>query len=125
MPRNLGRLTLHRGGARAGSGPREIADEIRTHLPRWRTETRTEPDGAVTVSAEKGYTREAGNLIFHFSLVGVLAAVAIGKIVGYEGSVIVVADNGPGSATPHPPSTTPSARAAPSTEPAWTRSACA
>ncbi|MGB3769747.1 MAG: cytochrome c biogenesis protein ResB [Rhodococcus sp. (in: high G+C Gram-positive bacteria)] len=97
VPRNLGRLTLHRGGARGGE-PREIADEVRRHLPRWRTEIRTEPgaDGAVTVSAEKGYTREAGNLIFHFSLVGVLAAVAIGKIVGYEGSVIVVADNGPG-----------------------------
>ena len=97
VPRNLGRLTLHRGGTRAGR-PEEIADDVRRNLPRWRTEIRTEPGsgGVVTVSAEKGYTREAGNLIFHFSLVGILAAVAIGKIVGYEGSVIVVADHGPG-----------------------------
>ena len=44
---------------------------------------------AVTISAEKGYLREVGNLIFHLSLLGLLVAIAVGKMVGYEGSVIV------------------------------------
>ncbi|HEY5881507.1 MAG TPA: cytochrome c biogenesis protein ResB, partial [Nakamurella sp.] len=30
-----------------------------------------------------------GNLVFHFSLLGLLVAIAVGKMVGYEGSVIV------------------------------------
>lgn len=34
--------------------------------------------------------------MFHFSLIGLLVTVAIGKLVGYEGSVIVIADGGPG-----------------------------
>ncbi|HEY7811659.1 MAG TPA: cytochrome c biogenesis protein ResB, partial [Nakamurella sp.] len=44
---------------------------------------------AVTISGEKGFLRELGNLVFHFSLLGLLVAIAIGKMVGYEGSVIV------------------------------------
>ena len=43
----------------------------------------------MTISAEKGYLREVGNLIFHLSLLGLLVAIAVGKMVGYEGSVIV------------------------------------
>lgn len=43
----------------------------------------------MTISAEKGYLREVGNLVFHLSLLGLLVAVAVGKMVGYEGSVIV------------------------------------
>jgi cytochrome c biogenesis protein len=31
-----------------------------------------------SISAEKGYLRETGNLVFHFSLVGVLIAIGIG-----------------------------------------------
>ncbi|GAA1357275.1 cytochrome c biogenesis protein ResB [Arthrobacter rhombi] len=49
------------------------------------------PDGQVpSVGAERGYIREVGNLIFHFSLIGVLAAVAIGGVFGYTGQRIVV-----------------------------------
>ena len=43
----------------------------------------------LTISAEKGYLREVGNLVFHLSLLGLLVAIAVGKMVGYEGSVIV------------------------------------
>ena len=43
----------------------------------------------MTISAEKGYVREVGNLVFHLSLLGLLVAIAVGKLVGYEGSVIV------------------------------------
>jgi cytochrome c biogenesis protein len=43
-----------------------------------------------SVRAEKGYLREAGNLVFHVSLLGVLVGVAIGSLWGYRGNAIVV-----------------------------------
>lgn len=48
-------------------------------------------DGKWSLSAERGYLREAANLVFHLSLVGILATVAIGRMVYYEGQVIVIA----------------------------------
>lgn len=54
------------------------------------------------VSAEKGYLREFGNLVFHFALLGLLVAVAVGKLFGYEGNVIVIADGGPGFCSASP-----------------------
>ena len=63
---------------------------------RWRTQVRTEPSGAVTVAAEKGYLRETGNLVFHVSLVVLLAGIALGGLFGYKGTVLVV--NGQGFA---------------------------
>lgn len=41
------------------------------------------------VAAEKGYLRETGNLVFHFSLILILIAVAIGGLFGWRGNVIV------------------------------------
>ncbi|MCV7192463.1 cytochrome c biogenesis protein ResB [Mycolicibacterium brumae] len=99
-PRNLGRLPKHAEGCAVGD-PESVAAGITAKLRGWRTITR--PDGAgVTVSAEKGYLREFGNLVFHFSLLGLLAAVAAGKLFGYEGNVIVIADGGPGFCTASP-----------------------
>jgi cytochrome c biogenesis protein len=42
------------------------------------------------ISAEKGYSRETGNLVFHFALIGVLAAVGIGSGFGYSGQRVLV-----------------------------------
>jgi cytochrome c biogenesis protein len=42
------------------------------------------------VSAEKGYLREVGNLIFHLSLLGVLIAIAIGGLFGYKADKLLV-----------------------------------
>jgi cytochrome c biogenesis protein len=42
-------------------------------------------EAAITVSAERGYMRETGNLIFHFALVGVLIAVGFGGGFGFAG----------------------------------------
>ncbi len=42
-----------------------------------------------TVSAEKGYLRETGNLVFHISLVVLLAGIAVGSMFGYNGKVLV------------------------------------
>ncbi|OBI80573.1 cytochrome c biogenesis protein ResB, partial [Mycobacterium asiaticum] len=87
--------------AEAVGDPDSLAASITGRLRGWRTATRRQGD-AVEVSAEKGYLREFGNLVFHFSLLGLLVAVAAGKLFGYEGNVIVIADGGPGfcSATP-------------------------
>ena len=106
-PRNLARLPKH-AGARLEAGPEELnalANAITVRLRGWRTAIR-HPDGAdagiVEVSAEKGYLREFGNIVFHFSLLGLLVAVAVGKLFGYEGTVIVIADGGPGFCSASP-----------------------
>ncbi len=43
-----------------------------------------------SVSAERGYLRETGNLIFHISLIGVLATILIGGSFQYTGQRVVV-----------------------------------
>ncbi|MEO6470420.1 MAG: cytochrome c biogenesis protein ResB, partial [Aeromicrobium sp.] len=46
------------------------------------------------IRAERGYLREAGNLIFHTCLVIVLVGVATGALYGYRGSAIVTEGSG-------------------------------
>ena len=43
-----------------------------------------------SVSAERGYLRETGNLIFHLSLMGVLIAVGVGGGLSYSGQRVLV-----------------------------------
>lgn len=43
-----------------------------------------------SVSAERGYLRETGNLVFHTALIGVLVSVGIGGGFGYSGQRVVV-----------------------------------
>lgn len=95
VPRNLSRLPHHHRGF-LETPVDATGAQVQTMLRRWRTLTHTDDDGNQEISAEKGYLREAGNLVFHFSLVGLLVAVAAGRLLGYEGSVIVIADGGPG-----------------------------
>ncbi len=45
-------------------------------------------------SAEKGYLKETGNLLFHLSLVALLLGLAGGKLWGYEGSILVTEGQG-------------------------------
>ena len=45
---------------------------------------------SVSVSAERGYLRETGNLVFHIALLGVLLAVGLGGGFGYTGQKVVV-----------------------------------
>ena len=42
-----------------------------------------------SISAEKGYARESGNLLFHLSLVLVLIGVGIGSLLGSRGDAIL------------------------------------
>jgi len=98
-PRNLGRMPLNTEYTVAGDTAASVADRVEKSLRgrHWRVARRTEGLGVHTVSAEKGYLREVGNLIFHFSLVGLLVAIAIGKLFGYEGSVIKSVSAGDGT----------------------------
>ncbi|MFI6868043.1 cytochrome c biogenesis protein ResB [Nocardia sp. NPDC050406] len=101
-PRNLGRLPYHFEGGDSAT-PEEVVERTRRELRGWRTVVRPGGrDGEITLSAEKGYTRELGNLVFHLALVCLLAAIAIGKLFGYEGNVIVIANDGPGFCTTSP-----------------------
>ena len=43
-----------------------------------------------SVSAERGYLRETGNLVFHLSLIGVLIAVGVGGGLSYSGQRVLV-----------------------------------
>ena len=42
-----------------------------------------------SISAEKGYSRETGNLLFHLSLIMILLAVGVGGLFGTKGEAIV------------------------------------
>jgi cytochrome c biogenesis protein len=97
-PRNLERLP-HHATLSTTRDLDEATAMTRRQLKGWRIERRQsvgDRAGEVTLSAERGYLREVGNLVFHFSLVGLLVAVGVGKLVGYEGQLIVLADGGPG-----------------------------
>ena len=93
-PRNLDRLPEH-GSFETGDTVAAYAAAARTALGRrWRVEQRAEPSGAVTLSAEKGYSRETGNLIFHVALLVSLVLIAVGRLYSYQGSKIVVQGSG-------------------------------
>ncbi len=61
---------------------------------RYRTEIQRSTSRAgqqeISVSAERGYLRETGNLVFHIALVGVLVAVAIGGAFTFNGQKVLV-----------------------------------
>jgi cytochrome c biogenesis protein len=90
VPRNLSRLPESRTFELD-----EDADEVLTRAvsvlrrKRYRVEA-----GDGSVAAERGYLREAGNLLFHFSVLVVLLGFAYGQLFGYKGGVITVVGQG-------------------------------
>ncbi|MBI1378935.1 MAG: cytochrome c biogenesis protein ResB [Frankiales bacterium] len=91
-PRNLARLPEHRVVEPAeGATPQGTLDAAAAHLRRrrWRVDTTAFDGRTGTVAAEKGYSRETGNLVFHLALLGLLLAVAYGSLYGFKGTVIV------------------------------------
>ncbi|WP_433494748.1 cytochrome c biogenesis protein ResB [Micromonospora sp. CA-248089] len=84
-PRRFDRLPQHAVlEAPAAADPEAIAAVLRRR--RWRVTVRGNE-----VSAEKGYLKETGNLLFHVSLVAVLLGVALGSWYGWHGNRILVA----------------------------------
>ncbi|TDO85374.1 cytochrome c biogenesis protein ResB [Enemella evansiae] len=88
-PRNLTRLPASTT-VTAAADPLDRAEEfLRSKKFRVR---RDDADGSI--SAERGYLREFGNLVFHTSLVFVLLGIAIGVLFGYRGTSTVLVGSG-------------------------------
>jgi cytochrome c biogenesis protein len=89
-PRNLLRLPDSGTLTTPLAGPEAldvVEEELRVR--RFRVVRR---DGEL--SAEKGYLKETGNLLFHLSLIALLLGLAGGKLWGYEGSILVTEGQG-------------------------------
>ena len=84
-PRNLTRLPAHTVWVSDVVAQDALAHTARTlSSDRWRVR-----QSADWVSAEKGFLRETGNLVFHLSLLVVLVAVGFGSSSGFKGTVLV------------------------------------
>ncbi|WP_031467449.1 cytochrome c biogenesis protein ResB [Sciscionella sediminilitoris] len=91
VPRNFNRLP-HKASATVTVSPEEVVASARPLLRGWRIAERSEDGGVRTISAEKGFLREVGNLMFHFALLGLIVSVALGSMFSYKGQVAVIAD---------------------------------
>jgi cytochrome c biogenesis protein len=85
-PSNLSRLEHYTTWTTPASGESALANS-RTALKKRRFRLYEQPD---SISAEKGFLRETGNLIFHLSLLLLLVAMALGALQGVKGEAIVV-----------------------------------
>ena len=96
-PRNLSRLPESRTFT-LDDEPSTVVERAREVLRRrhYRVDVSAGPagGGAGEVAGERGYLREAGNLLFHVSVLVVLVGFAIGSLYGYTGGVIVVNHQG-------------------------------
>lgn len=85
-PRNLTRLPDHASYVVEGEAA-AVLERAEAVLRRRRYRVSVGPDA---VSAERGYLREAGNLVFHLAVVIVLVGFAMGGLLGYKGGVILL-----------------------------------
>ena len=93
-PRHLHRLPEHGEVATAlpATEALDVAEE-ELRVRRYRV-VRREGRSGPELSAEKGYLRETGNVLFHLSLLALLVSLAGGKMWGYEGSILVTEGQG-------------------------------
>jgi cytochrome c biogenesis protein len=94
-PRNLSRLPDHTSYTTAEE-PDAVLERAARRLSRGHRISTSAPGeaGEGWVSAERGYLREAGNLLFHLSVLVVLVGFGIGSMFGYKGGVIVIVGGG-------------------------------
>ncbi|HEY9408705.1 MAG TPA: cytochrome c biogenesis protein ResB [Jiangellaceae bacterium] len=92
-PRRLSRMPAHRE-VEVDASPAEVLAAARSELRERRFRVAAQRDGDDAVSAEAGYLRETGNLVFHVALVVVLLAVALGGLFGYRATVLVPEGSG-------------------------------
>ncbi|MEU8179782.1 cytochrome c biogenesis protein ResB [Micromonospora sp. NPDC049044] len=83
-PKRMARLPQHTVLPAPEGGTAAIAEVLRKR--RWRVQVRGNE-----VSAEKGYLKETGNLLFHLSLIAVLIGVGLGSWYGWSGNRLLVA----------------------------------
>ncbi len=103
-PRRLDRLPGH-GRVTVAGAPDAVLDELAGELGRRRY--RIARHDGVSVSAERGYLAETGNLAFHLALLALLVSVAAGSLFGYSGQVLVVEGQSFSNAVPYYDSFTP------------------
>src|SRR5690625_4866053 len=85
VPRRLARFPV-RDSHTTTATPEDVTRAVRAALGR-RFRVAVTPEG---ISAERGYLRESGNIVFHLSLVGVLVALGAAQMVAYRGQAVVV-----------------------------------
>jgi cytochrome c biogenesis protein len=94
-PRNLDRLPVHREWMTDEDPPRVATRAEETlRSRRYRVRRYVDDQGRSVVTAENGHLREAGNLVFHLSLLVVLFGVAYGALFGFKGGALVVEGHG-------------------------------
>ncbi|PAT13922.1 cytochrome C biogenesis protein ResB [Corynebacterium sp. NML 120412] len=94
-PRYLSRMPMH-AQATVDVGQDEVEAKVRRLLKRWHVAAYSPEEdraGTFSLAAERGYTRELMNLLFHVGIVGMIVAFAAGRMVFYEGQVIVVTNS--------------------------------
>ena len=85
-PRRLSRMPGYQAFTASGTAEDTLtAAEARLKKLGYRTTRRGD-----AVSAERGYLRETGNLLFHICLLGVTVTMAVGALIGYSGQRILV-----------------------------------
>ncbi|MFV0459785.1 MAG: cytochrome c biogenesis protein ResB [Actinomycetales bacterium] len=72
--------------------PQEVSSRAVQVLRRRRYRVDLRADGSV--SAERGYLRETGNLLFHVALLGLLFALAASSLFSYRGQAIITQGQG-------------------------------
>jgi cytochrome c biogenesis protein len=91
-PRRLGHLPAHRTAVAEGA-PEEVLAAARALLRkrRYRVEGYAgESPAGGSLSAERGYLAETGNLVFHVALLGLLVGVGAGAALSWSGQALVV-----------------------------------
>ena len=83
-PRNFARMPAHLAVKSRKAKLIDVAEQVLRKQGYRVAATKT------TVSAERGYLRETGNLIFHFSLMGILIAVGVGGGLSYNGQRVLL-----------------------------------
>ena len=94
-PRYLSRMPMH-AQATVDAGQDEVEAKVRRLLKRWHVAAYSPEEdraGTFSLAAERGYTRELMNLLFHVGIVGMIVTFAAGRMVFYEGQVIVVTNS--------------------------------
>jgi cytochrome c biogenesis protein len=86
-PARLERLPVHEDiEVPAGAGEAAL-DRLERALRRRRYRVHRHAPG--TLSAEGGYLKETGNLVFHLAMIGIIVGVAVGHLWGWKGDAIV------------------------------------
>jgi len=87
LARMAGYTTRTPDGARGDDAVAQAVESARVMLRKGGYRVVTFAD---SVSAERGYLRETGNLVFHSALVGILITVGLGGGFGYSGQRVIV-----------------------------------